>query len=168
MPYIVSGTIAGAPKPVEFRFDEVGMALNQAGILLKSDAKDVSRLNSETAPMRPTSARHCTKKPLEIRTTPSSVPARKKLALYRKSGVAPSDYEGVPRRSHWITISNRKLCNPSTTPSAQGCHPCLRYVPLPMSPVRTADSPVEEAGIRTLGPPRAGPTFQICSSNGSA
>ena len=42
MPYIVSGTIAGAPKPVEFRFDEVGMALNQAGILLKSGAKDVS------------------------------------------------------------------------------------------------------------------------------
>jgi hypothetical protein len=41
MPYIVSGTIAGAPKPVEFRFDEVGMALNQAGILLKSGAKDV-------------------------------------------------------------------------------------------------------------------------------
>jgi hypothetical protein len=40
--YIVSGTIAGAPKPVEFRFDEVGMALNQAGILLKSGTKDVS------------------------------------------------------------------------------------------------------------------------------
>src|SRR3984893_9084134 len=35
------------------------------------------------------------------------------------------------------SISNRKPCNPSTTPSAQGCHPCLRYVPLPMSPVRT-------------------------------
>jgi hypothetical protein len=28
--YIVSGTIAGAPKPVEFRFDEVGRALTQA------------------------------------------------------------------------------------------------------------------------------------------
>jgi hypothetical protein len=42
MPYIVSGTIAGAPKPVEFRFDEVGRALNQAEILLKSGAKDVS------------------------------------------------------------------------------------------------------------------------------
>ena len=42
MPYIVSGTIAGAPKPVEFRFDEVGKALTQAGILLKSGASDVS------------------------------------------------------------------------------------------------------------------------------
>ena len=42
MPYIVSGTIAGAPKPVEFRFDEVGRALTQAGILLKSGASDVS------------------------------------------------------------------------------------------------------------------------------
>jgi hypothetical protein len=28
----------------------------------------------------------------------------------------------------------QKPCNPSTTPSAQGCHLCLRYVPLPMSP----------------------------------
>ena len=30
----------------------------------------------------------------------------------------------------------QKPCNPSKTPSAQGCHPCLRYVPLAMSPVR--------------------------------
>jgi len=36
------GHNSGAPKPVEFRFDEVGMALNQAGILLKSGTKDVS------------------------------------------------------------------------------------------------------------------------------
>jgi hypothetical protein len=35
------------------------------------------------------------------------------------------------------SISSRKPCNPSTTPSAQGCHPCLRYVLLPMSSVRT-------------------------------
>ena len=42
MPYIVSGTIAGAPKPVEFRLGEVGRALTQAGILLKSGASDVS------------------------------------------------------------------------------------------------------------------------------
>ncbi len=33
--------------------------------------------NSETATMRPDSAGHCIKKLLEIRTTPSSVPARK-------------------------------------------------------------------------------------------
>jgi hypothetical protein len=31
----------------------------------------------------------------------------------------------------------QKTLQPSTTLSAQGCHPCLRYVPLPMSPVRT-------------------------------
>ena len=30
----------------------------------------------------------------------------------------------------------QKPWNPSKTPSAQGCHPCLRYVPLAMSPVR--------------------------------
>src|SRR5258707_8045148 len=29
---------------------------------------------------------------------------------------------------------SRKPCNPSTTRSARGCHPCLRYVLLPMSP----------------------------------
>jgi hypothetical protein len=42
MPYIVLGTVAGALKPVEFRLDEVGRALTQAGILLKSGASDVS------------------------------------------------------------------------------------------------------------------------------
>ncbi len=38
---------------------------------------DPARLSRETAPMRPTSSGHCTKKLLEIWTTPSSVPARK-------------------------------------------------------------------------------------------
>ena len=32
------------------------------------------------------------------------------------------------------SIWNRKPCNLSTTRSARGCHPCLRYVLLPMSP----------------------------------
>src|SRR3546814_870558 len=31
----------------------------------------------------------------------------------------------------------QKPCNPSTTRSARGCHSCLRYSPLPMSPGRT-------------------------------
>ena len=33
-----------------------------------------------------------------------------------------------------ISTWSRKPCNPSTTRSARGCHPCLRYVLLPMSP----------------------------------
>ncbi len=42
----------------------------------------------------------------------------------------------------WITISvisiwRRKLCSPSTTPSGQKCYLCLRYILLPMCPVRT-------------------------------
>ena len=38
----------------------------------------------------------------------------------------------------WDTsIWSRKPCNPSTTRSARGCHPCLRYDLLPMSPGRT-------------------------------
>src|SRR5947208_6735639 len=31
-------------------------------------------------------------------------------------------------------ISNLEPCNPSTTRSARGCHPCLRYDLLPMCP----------------------------------
>ncbi len=34
----------------------------------------------------------------------------------------------------YISTWSRKPCNPSTTRSARGCHPCLRYVSLPMSP----------------------------------
>jgi hypothetical protein len=32
---------------------------------------------------------------------------------------------------------SRKPCNPSTTRSARDCHPCLRYVVLPICPDRT-------------------------------
>ena len=35
------------------------------------------------------------------------------------------------------SIWSRETCSPSTTPSVRGCHPCLRYVPSPMSPGRT-------------------------------
>jgi Helix-turn-helix domain len=39
-----------------------------------------------------------------------------------------------------ISIWSRKLCSPLTTRSARGCHPCLRYNLLPMSPGRTHNS----------------------------
>src|SRR5207249_3788846 len=42
-----------------------------------------------------------------------------------------------------ISIWSRKRCNRSTTRSARGCHPCLRYVPLPMSPGWTSLSLAE-------------------------
>src|ERR1700682_6469245 len=47
---------------------------------------------------------------------------------------------------------SRKPCNPSTTRSARGCHPCLRYVLLPMSPGRTNDllAEGEELGSNLL------------------
>src|SRR6058998_270717 len=44
----------------------------------------------------------------------------------------------------------QKPCNHSTTRSARGCHPCLRYVLLPMSPGRTLIG--ERGGTRTLDP----------------
>jgi hypothetical protein len=36
-----------------------------------------------------------------------------------------------------LSIWSRRPCNRSTTRSARGCHPCLRYVPSPMYPDRT-------------------------------
>ena len=42
---------------------------------------------------------------------------------------------GCVRRQRYQTWRKRP-CNPSTTRSARGCHPCLRYDPLPMSPGR--------------------------------
>jgi hypothetical protein len=52
----------------------------------------------------------------------------------------------IPAISTW----SRRPCNPSTTRSARGCYLCLRYVPLPMCPDRTADSPVEGAGFEPV------------------
>ena len=60
-------------------------------------------------------------------------------------------------------ISNRKPCNPSTTPSAQGCHPCLRYVSLPMSPVRTAGSVLEGEGFEHSVPYQKNNSFRDSS-----
>jgi hypothetical protein len=37
------------------------------------------------------------------------------------------------------SIWSRRRSKPSTTPSAQGCHPCLRNVLSPMCPVRTPE-----------------------------
>jgi transposase len=48
------------------------------------------------------------------------------------------DRHGLVKRAK--TRRNKAMgttCNLSTTRSAQGCYPCLRYVPLPMSPGRT-------------------------------
>jgi hypothetical protein len=42
----------------------------------------------------------------------------------------------------------QKPCNPSTTRSAQGCHPCLRCDLLPMSPGWTMDSLAERVSAK--------------------
>src|SRR5437868_9126618 len=47
---------------------------------------------------------------------------------------------------------SRKPCNPSTTRSARGCHPCLRYVPLPMSPGWTRYQLVAGEGLEPPTP----------------
>src|SRR6266496_3175010 len=46
-----------------------------------------------------------------------------------------------------ISTSNRGPCSPSTTPSARGCHPCLRYNLSPMSPGRTERKLVPRKGF---------------------
>src|SRR6267142_2100298 len=93
--------------------------------------------------------------------TPSSPPAAASACIASASISQPCSPVSVSasRRSTTVfgssascttisasSISNRKPCNPSTTPAAQGCHPCLRYVPLPMYPVRTVLSALAPAG----------------------
>ena len=63
---------------------------------------------------------------------------------------------------------SRKPCNPSTTRSARGCHPCLRYDPLPMSPGRTREAGGGESGIRTHGTVSRTHAFQACALSHSA
>ena len=41
----------------------------------------------------------------------------------------------------------QKTLQPLDNPFGTGLSPCLRYVPLPTSPVRTTDSPLEEEGF---------------------
>ncbi len=43
---------------------------------------------------------------------------------------------------------SRKPCNPSTTRSARGCHPCLRYVLSPVCPVWTRSGQWESGAAR--------------------
>jgi hypothetical protein len=51
-----------------------------------------------------------------------------------------------------ISTSNKGPCGPSTTPSAQGCHPCHRYLPLPMSQGRTQTLDGGRSRTRTWDP----------------
>lgn len=49
----------------------------------------------------------------------------------------------------WDTSTwSRKRCSPSTTRSARGCHPCLGYGLLPMSPGRTMRVLAEREAIK--------------------
>jgi hypothetical protein len=53
----------------------------------------------------------------------------------------------------WDTsIWRTETCSPSTTPSDQGCHLSLRYVPLPMSPGRTRMALATPAGLEPATP----------------
>ena len=95
----------------------------------------------------------CRNSPIRCTTaTSSSPPAAASACTARRSTSRPSspDSASASRRSttafgssaSCATISassiwSRKPCNPSTTPSGQGCHPCLRDVLLPMCPGRT-------------------------------
>src|SRR5215218_2265708 len=45
---------------------------------------------------------------------------------------------------------NREPCNPSTTPSGRGCHPCLRYDLSPMCPGRTRRSAKHESNTAPI------------------
>src|SRR6266542_3766497 len=81
--------------------------------------------------------------------TCSSPPAAASACTARRSTSRPS-WQAKPSESKrsttafgssascttiWdISTSNRGPCSPSTTPSARGCHPCLRYNLSPMSP----------------------------------
>ena len=73
--------------------------------------------------------------------------------------------------SHYISDTStwsRRPCNPSTTRSARGCHPCLRYVLLPMSPGWTTQSNGGEGGIRTPDTVARMPHFECGAFNHSA
>ena len=84
--------------------------------------------------------------------TSSSPPAAASAGTERKSTSQPSwpdsaSASGKSTREFgssasstmiWaISIWTREPCNPSTTPLGPGCHPCLKYVLLPMCPGRT-------------------------------
>ena len=63
---------------------------------------------------------------------------------------------------------SRRPCNHSTTRSARGCHPCLRYDLLPMCPGWTNGHAGGEGGIRTHGTLSRTHAFQACALNHSA
>ena len=64
----------------------------------------------------------------------------------------------------------QKTLQPSTTRSARGCHPCLRYDLLPMSPGWILDKLLTggESGIRTHGTVSRTHAFQACALSHSA
>jgi hypothetical protein len=77
---------------------------------------------------------------------------------------APSDDCGVWLVSTTISATSswsRRPCSPSTTRSARGCHPCLRYVLLPISLGRTHSVLAEREGFE---PPIRLPVCRISSA----
>ena len=76
-----------------------------------------------------------------------------RICMHRKKSTSPPSWRAKPSESKrsmtafgsspscttiWdISTWNKGPCNPSTTRSARGCYPCLRYNLSPMSPGRT-------------------------------
>jgi hypothetical protein len=119
----------------------------------------------DPTPAYPTSHTRC------MTATPSSPPAAASACIASASISQPCSpvSASASRRSTTVfsssascttisasSISNRKPCNPSTTPSAQGCHPCLRYVFVTY--VSGPDNGLFAGGrrIRTRGPSAKG------------
>ena len=96
-------------------------------------------------------------------TTPSTSPAADAFACTAKRSTSARSSQDRPSVSKklrkvlglsvlWImilaiSILRRKLCNLWTTLSARGCHLCLRYILLPMSPDRTLRQMVRPGGF---------------------
>jgi transposase-like protein len=124
--------------------DRCGRPVRYANQLAVPIEQLIVRCTIATSPSPPEVGSACTAK---RSTSPPCSPASasesgKSTRAYGSSALCAT----ISDTSTW----SRKPCKPSTTRSARGCHPCLRYVPSPMSPGRTM---LRLATPRGLEPP---------------
>jgi hypothetical protein len=122
--------------------------LYQSNMRRVLDVSRRSRRGQQTAQLRPIAL---TSIPQNRRGRPCQARAHRDQG--RPDGATDYRQGTISATSTW----SRKLCNPSTTRSARGCYPCLRYVPLPMSSDRTMFCMARPAGFEPTTPWFVGP-----------
>jgi hypothetical protein len=136
-------TVIGSPITTRSQFDQCSSELHQTAGWTFTDFAEASTVPSPNSAQSARGRDCCSRLTANLIADGSTELGGRFPHVRETSAVSVLRGECQLLASTW----SRKPCNPSTTRSARGCHPCLRYHLLPMSPGWTVADLVEGEGL---------------------